>query len=207
VLTQIDAVLLARYHIVNERRRLHLEQERGRLRSRVASLSGHLRSAQQQLQQAQQQHQLLQHQLSEVKQAAGRAAAAATTLRDAAQRHTQQLPLEDAPGAPLPRISPPVEGVQFGAPLQVGLLLLHPRVMAPGGQQLLPAPQDRVNQLLGNSQQVQQLIERRDVLAPLVCLAAAECPDVARCLAGYVGQRDFATLVAATHGGAQALRQ
>ncbi|WIA37875.1 hypothetical protein OEZ86_014722 [Tetradesmus obliquus] len=76
------------------------------------------------------------------------------------------------------------------------------------GEQLQPAPQDRINHLLGNSSAlVQQLIEAGDALAPLVTLGAAECPDVARALAGFVGQRDLATLVAATPAGAHALRQ
>jgi hypothetical protein len=202
ITSQINSVLLARYHIVNERRRAHLVQQREQLNSRVASLSSRLRSAQQQLQQLQQQCDLLQYQPNEAQQAAGKAAEAAHSLRDA-QRAVQQLPLEDAPGAPLPRMGPPP---QFAPPLEVGLLLLHPRMVAPNGQQLLPAPQDKVNMLLGNSPRVQQLVERQDVLAPMVCLAAAECPDVARCLAGYVG-RDLTTLVAATHAGAQALRQ
>lgn len=201
---QLPELLLARYHVENLRRRATPATQREQLHGRVSSLASALRGAQQRLEQQQQQRDLLQHQLGEVQQALGAAAAAAANLREAAQRAAQQAPVQNAPVRPLPRIGPPP---QIAPPLHVGLLLLHPRVVV-NPQQLQPAPQDRINHLLGNSSAlVQQLIEAGDALAPLVTLGAAECPDVARALAGFVGKRDLATLVAATPAGAHALRQ
>jgi DNA repair exonuclease SbcCD ATPase subunit len=194
-------VLLARYHIVNERRRQQLVQQREQLNNRVSSLASSLRNAEQQVLGLQQQRDLLQHQLAEAQQAAGRAAAVVNSMQVAAQQKAQHLPVEHAPAQPLPCMGP---GHKAAPPLHVGLLLLQPRVVN-AQQQLQYAPQERVNGLL--SSQLQQLIEQQHALGPLVCLGAAECPDVARCLAGYVKQGDLATPVATTPDGAQTLRR